>query len=148
MLIVEPQRNRMPTRTSTRPPPCPTSAHCPYRAATFISFHYRFRLSNFIRIGSRNHPIRSAKFIELLSQGINPMHSESQKSLVNKYVELWDTGNLALADQVLAANFVNHAHPEFSPGPASVKQAVTDFRAAFPDAHVTVEQMICEGDTV
>src|SRR6266478_8224687 len=26
-----PQRDRVATRTSTRPPPCPTSAPCPYR---------------------------------------------------------------------------------------------------------------------
>lgn len=76
------------------------------------------------------------------------MSIESHKSLVHKYIELWNTGNLALADEVLASNFVDHSHPKFSPGPDSVKQAVIDFRAAFPDAHVTIEQMISEGDMV
>jgi len=73
---------------------------------------------------------------------------ESHKSLAMKYIELWNTGNLAFADEVLAPDFVDHSHPEFSPGPTSVKQAIADFRAAFPDAHVTIEQMISEGDTV
>ena len=76
------------------------------------------------------------------------MPTESPNSLVCKYIELWNTGNLALADEVLAANFVDHSHPEFPPGPASVKQAVADFRAAFPDAQMTIEHMVCEGDMV
>ena len=92
-----------------------------------------------------HHPLPPLRMYERCN---NKMDTESQKALVNKYVELWDTGNLALADEVLAADFVDHAHPEFSPGPASVKQAVADFRAAFPDARVTIEQMISEGDTV
>ena len=76
------------------------------------------------------------------------MDSESHKSLVHKYIELWNTGNLALADEVFASDFVDHSHLEFSPGPAGVKRAVAEFRAAFPDAHVTIEHMLCEGDTV
>ena len=76
------------------------------------------------------------------------MNTESHKSLVHKYIELWNTGNLALADEVLASDFVDHSHPDFSPGPATVKKAVSDFRTAFPDAYVTIEQMISEGDIV
>ena len=76
------------------------------------------------------------------------MYTDLHKSLVLKYVELWNTGNLALADEALAPDFVDRSHPEFSPGPASIKQAVADFRAAFPDALVTIEQMICEGDMI
>lgn len=76
------------------------------------------------------------------------MESEANKALVRRYVELWTTGNLALADEVLAADFVDHTHPEFTPGPGSVKQAVKDFRTAFPDASVTIEHILCEGDMV
>ncbi|HEX6484462.1 MAG TPA: ester cyclase [Ktedonobacteraceae bacterium] len=76
------------------------------------------------------------------------MDSEANKALVSRYVELWNTGNLALADEVLAADFVDHAHPEFTPGADSVKQAVIDFRIGFPDAHVTIEHMMSEGDMV
>ena len=76
------------------------------------------------------------------------MEIEANKALVSQYIELWDTGNLALADEVLAPDFVDHVHPELAPGPESVKREVAAFRAAFPDAHITVEQMIGEGDTV
>ncbi len=76
------------------------------------------------------------------------MNIEANKAIVRKYIELWSTGNLALADEVLAANFVDHRHPNQALGPESVKQEIKAFRDGFPDACITVEQMIGEGDTV
>jgi len=76
------------------------------------------------------------------------MDIEANKAIVRKYIELWSTGNLALADEVLAANFVDHRHPNRIPGPESVKQEVKAFRDGFPDVRMTIEQMIGEGDTV
>ncbi len=38
--------------------------------------------------------------------------------------------------------------PNQVPGPAGVKEAVKAFREGFPDAQITIEQMIAEGDTV
>ena len=76
------------------------------------------------------------------------MDIEANKALVRKYLELWNTGNLALAEEVLAPDFVDHLHSELAPGPESVKKEVAAFRAAFPDAKVMAEQMIGEGDTV
>ena len=76
------------------------------------------------------------------------MSIEANKALVRRYVELWSTGNLALADEVLAEDYVDHTHPNQTPGPESVKQEVMAFRAGFPDARITIEQMIGEGDLV
>src|SRR5437588_3228716 len=76
------------------------------------------------------------------------MNIEANKAIVRKYIELWSTGNLALADEVLAADFVDHTHPNQAAGPESVKQEVKTFREGFPDARITIEQMIGEGDTV
>jgi steroid delta-isomerase-like uncharacterized protein len=70
------------------------------------------------------------------------------KALVSRYVELYNTGNVAIADEVIAADFVDHTPPELEPGPESVKRMVADFRAAFPDAHGMIEQVIAEGDVV
>ena len=55
---------------------------------------------------------------------------------------------MAIADEVIATDFVDHTHPELESGPEPVKRMVTDFRVAFPDAAATVEQIIGEGDTV
>jgi predicted ester cyclase len=76
------------------------------------------------------------------------MSIDANKSLVARYVELYNTGDLAIADEVLAAHFVDYTHPEAQPGPEDVKRMVTQFRLAFPDAYATIEDIICEGDTV
>ena len=55
----------------------------------------------------------------------------ANKALASRYIELWNTGNLALADEVLALDFVDHTHPELPPGPGAVKHEVTAFRRAF-----------------
>ena len=46
------QAKRVATRTSTRPPPFPTSAPCPYRTRTNVFSHYPIRSSKFIRTGT------------------------------------------------------------------------------------------------
>ena len=56
------------------------------------------------------------------------MNIEANKAIVRKCTELWSTGNLALADEVLAANFVDHRHPNQAPGPESVNQEDKAFR--------------------
>src|SRR5437660_9007933 len=76
------------------------------------------------------------------------MDVEANKAIVERYVELWSTGNLSIADEVLAADFVDHTHPNQAPGPQSVKEAVTAFHVGFPQVHISIEPMIAEGDTV
>jgi len=76
------------------------------------------------------------------------MDTGANKALVRRYVELYNTGNVALADEVTISAFVDHTHPELRPGPEDVKHEVATFRAAFPDAYVTIEDIISEGDTV
>ena len=76
------------------------------------------------------------------------MSIEANKELVRRYIELWSTGNLALADDILAANYVDHTLPHQAPGPEPVKQEIIAFRTAFPDAHITIEQLIGEGDLI
>lgn len=58
-------------------------------------------------------------------------------------------GNLALAVEIFAAEFagdglVSHGQT----GPERAREAVARFRAAFPDIHFTVKEMIAEGDNV
>jgi steroid delta-isomerase-like uncharacterized protein len=76
------------------------------------------------------------------------MDIEANKALVRRYLELWNSEELAIADEIIAAHFVDHTHPELAPGPEDVKREVKNFRAAFPDARARVEQMIGEGDLV
>jgi steroid delta-isomerase-like uncharacterized protein len=66
------------------------------------------------------------------------------------FEEVFNQGNLALVDELVAPDFLNH---EVSPsmnnrGPDSTRQVVTMLRTAFPDLHFTIEDLVAEGDTV
>ena len=74
------------------------------------------------------------------------MTIEENKALVWRYIHISEDFNRA--DEILAPDFVDHAHPEFRPGPEDLKQNLIDFYNAFPDASITVEEMIGEGDII
>jgi predicted SnoaL-like aldol condensation-catalyzing enzyme len=75
------------------------------------------------------------------------MDAEANKALVRRYMEMWNTGEVALADELLAPTYVDHAHPEVT-GPESVKQAMPKFREAFPDFRIDIGEIVSEGDRV
>jgi steroid delta-isomerase-like uncharacterized protein len=74
---------------------------------------------------------------------------EENKAIMDRLGELWNTGNLAIADEIFGADFVNHDpnHPEVT-NLESYKGYVAAIRAGFPDFHVTTEDLIAEGDKV
>src|SRR5262245_46652781 len=75
------------------------------------------------------------------------MELEANKAIVRRYIELWNTGNAMLVDDLLGPAYVDHAHPEVT-GPESVKQALQQIRTTFPDFHITITTMISERDIV
>ena len=66
--------------------------------------------------------------------------------------EIWNTGDLAIADQICAETAVFHQNDPLSPdlgrGPSALKKIVTKYRTAFPDIHIIIEDIIAEGDRV
>ena len=85
------------------------------------------------------------------------MTIDENKALIHRfYKEVWNHGNLAVADEIFADDYVRHdlrpflASPIHSapPGPEGQKQIAAMFRAAFPDMKSTVDLMIAEGNTV
>jgi predicted ester cyclase len=62
--------------------------------------------------------------------------------------ELLTQGDLAVADEIFAADLVHHASAPHAPGVEGVKQWVSGLRRAFPDLHASVEDEIVEGNTV
>jgi steroid delta-isomerase-like uncharacterized protein len=66
------------------------------------------------------------------------------------FEEVFNQGNLALVDELVAPDFLNHEVPPGmnNRGPESTRQVVTMLRTAFPDLHFTIEDMVAEGDTV
>jgi predicted ester cyclase len=78
------------------------------------------------------------------------MSFEKNKALARRYQEeVWGKGNLALIDELVAADFVDHSLPTgMDPGFAGAKTAVQGALDAFPDGQWTVEDLIAEGDKV
>lgn len=75
------------------------------------------------------------------------MDTESNKSIVKRYIEMWNTGNEALANEVLAPDYRDHAHPEVT-SVEHVKQTLRKTRTAIPDFQIAIDQIICEGELV
>ena len=65
-------------------------------------------------------------------------------------LEVFNKGDVNVADEVMAADYVEHAQvpPGLPPSLAGFKLFVPAFRAAFPDFQFTVDDMIAEGDKV
>ncbi len=76
------------------------------------------------------------------------MDLEANKALVRRYIELWGTSNPVLAQEILAADFVDHTHPHQEPDPEAVTQEATSLREAFPDMRITIEHLLAERDLV
>lgn len=77
--------------------------------------------------------------------------SKENKAIVNRfYKEFANQGNLSVADELVASDFVDHnpPSPDVAAGRDGVKQVFAMFRKAFPDMNMTVEDQIAEGDKV
>lgn len=78
------------------------------------------------------------------------MSTEQNKSIVRRWIEEgWNKHNLAVIDQVYAANFVQHeSEPQTVNSSEALKQYVGAYLAAFPDLNLSIEDLIAEGDKV
>jgi steroid delta-isomerase-like uncharacterized protein len=77
------------------------------------------------------------------------MSTEQNKAIIRRlFEETANRGNLAVADELLASDYINYNFPTSAPGPQGFKQVITMFRAAFPDLVATLEDVIAEGDMV
>lgn len=78
--------------------------------------------------------------------------AEKMKQFIrNHFEEFVNRRNLEVADVNFAPDFVDHGSdvpPGTPPGPQGAKQYVGGALKRFPDMHVTVEDMIAEGDKV
>lgn len=77
--------------------------------------------------------------------------SEQNKTVVRRlFDELWNKGNLPVADELIAPSYARHdaSTPDVGRGPESEKKRVTLYRNAFPDLRFTIEDIIDEGETV
>jgi predicted ester cyclase len=88
-----------------------------------------------------SHPIHSKE--EYL------MSTEQNKAIVRRYHdELFNKGNLAVADEVFDPNYLNSVLDKLGlpRGPEGFKQYVSMMRTGLPDLHLTIEDQVAEGD--
>jgi steroid delta-isomerase-like uncharacterized protein len=79
------------------------------------------------------------------------MAAADNKELVRTfYDEVWHKGNVDVADDVFARDYVRHdlRATHAAAGPEGQKQIARAFRAAFPDLQFEVQIVIAEGDYV
>ena len=75
---------------------------------------------------------------------------EANASLVRSlHAELLESRDLDTIDRYFARDFVSHNNPPgFPPGVEGVKRFFEMFRDAFPDATVTIDELVADGDKV
>ena len=81
------------------------------------------------------------------------MSAEQNKATSRRwYLEIFNQNQLAVADEIHTAAYVNHdtyAPPGgFGQGPQATKNVVTLYRTAFPDVQFTIEEQIADGEKV
>ena len=75
--------------------------------------------------------------------------SESNKAIARRlYEEVFEGGELDVADVFVAPDCRDAADLQDRRGPARVKEVATMLRAAFPDQHWEIHDLIAEGDRV
>jgi steroid delta-isomerase-like uncharacterized protein len=79
--------------------------------------------------------------------------SASENKRISRRIaeEGFSRGNEDVFDELVAENFVNHdpsVPPDLPSGREGIKALARFYRSAFPDAQLTVEDQIAEGDRV
>ena len=77
------------------------------------------------------------------------MSVEENKAIIrNKHVEIFNKGDLSIADEIISNDYVYHGPMGEYKGVEGFKQIVTAVRAAMPDVHFMIDDMVAEGDKV
>src|SRR5918911_1913043 len=75
---------------------------------------------------------------------------EENKAIFRRYIEeVWNQTNLDLVDEIFERYLAHQPEgPILERGPEDVKRFVGEFRAAFPDFHISIDDQIADGDKV
>lgn len=78
--------------------------------------------------------------------------SNDNKTVARRYLEdALNQGRLHLIEELVAPTFIDHGSGSSAPeakSPARLAQQAAMIRASFPDLHITIEDMMAEGDKV
>ena len=76
---------------------------------------------------------------------------KSNEWLIRQYFEeVWNKGNISMLDALIDPAYINHSSsiPDTPAGPAGLKPIVLAMRAAFPDLHYTIEDLVITANRI
>ena len=79
------------------------------------------------------------------------MSTEENKTVTNAFVEeVWNRKNVTAVDEFFAPDYAEHnlSNPDETGNRESTRQDIASFISAFPDCHVTYDDVFAEGDKV
>ncbi len=77
------------------------------------------------------------------------MSIEQNKAIMRRMIEeIWNRGNLAVADELFAPEHTSPSAPDLPPGPESVKMLAGMFRQAMPDYHMNIDMIVADEEKV
>lgn len=91
-------------------------------------------------------PSELAPYVAIMEKPQAPTSIEVNKTLINRYLRFYRTADPALADDLFAPDFIDHAHPEMLRGLEGALRLARQTRAAFSRTNLTVRHLLSEGD--
>lgn len=74
---------------------------------------------------------------------------EENKAIMRRMIEeIWNEGNLMVADELFSADHFSPSAPDLPKGPESVKMLVGMFRGAMPDYHMDIDMILADESKV
>ena len=76
------------------------------------------------------------------------MSTQDSKTIARRFIQVWGDGDLDLIDELAAPTLTVH-YPAFGQvieGARDFRMMMTDFRIAFPDAAIRVDDELAEGE--
>jgi predicted ester cyclase len=73
------------------------------------------------------------------------MSVERNKEIMRRMIEeIWNRGNLLVADELFSADHTSPSAPDLPKGPDSVKMLAAMFRSAMPDYHMNIDLLLAD----
>jgi SnoaL-like domain len=69
------------------------------------------------------------------------------RGLVARYFRIWNDGDPAAVDRLVAADWIDHAHPDRT-SPDDVRAAIEGARTARPGARVLIDAILGDGNLI
>jgi predicted ester cyclase len=75
--------------------------------------------------------------------------NQTTEQLFRQFITAFESGDLETLKSIVAPDIVDHTPPPGAPpGIDGVLGAVTAYRDGFPDLSISIDKMVCDGDSV